>query len=174
MIFRPIRPVRVLGVRVQGLIGKRQGDLARSIGRVVGGHLVEHKDVLAAFAKIDLRELLDGAFAEGMATRIAEFRKMPMIGAFLTEERVGKLRAGLVDGVLAHREQLIATVERGLEQGLDIAALVETKVAAFPVERLEGMILEVAARELRAIEILGGALGLLIGLGQVLVVGLLA
>jgi uncharacterized membrane protein YheB (UPF0754 family) len=54
MIFRPIRPVRVLGIRVQGLLGKRQGDLARSIGRVVGGHLVQHEDIVKALRGLDL------------------------------------------------------------------------------------------------------------------------
>jgi len=58
-------------------------------------------------------------------------------------------------------------VEKGLAQGLDVPKLVETKVAAFAVEKLEAMILEVASRELRAIEVLGGMLGALIGLAQV-------
>ena len=53
-------------------------------------------------------------------------------------------------------------------------ALVTAKVAAFPVERLEELILQVASRELRAIEILGAVLGLLIGLVQVLLLALLA
>ncbi|MEL6714072.1 MAG: DUF445 family protein, partial [Planctomycetota bacterium] len=38
MIFRPIEPVRILGFRVQGLIGRRQAEIARSIGGVVGDH----------------------------------------------------------------------------------------------------------------------------------------
>ena len=41
------------------------------------------------------------------------------------------------------------------------------KVQAFDLDRLENMILEIATRELRAIEILGGVLGVLIGLIQV-------
>ena len=44
--------------------------------------------------------------------------------------------------------------------------IVEDKVAAFPVERLESLIVEVASRELRAIEVLGGVLGAAIGLAQ--------
>ena len=45
MIFRPIRPVSVLGLRVQGLIGHRQHELAESIGvdtTDFGGQLFEY------------------------------------------------------------------------------------------------------------------------------------
>ena len=48
------------------------------------------------------------------------------------------------------------------------STVVEEKVAAFPVQKLESLVLQVAAKELRAIEILGGVLGIVIGLGQVL------
>jgi uncharacterized membrane protein YheB (UPF0754 family) len=39
MIFRPLRERRFLGIRVQGLVGRRQKELAAAIGRVVGNHL---------------------------------------------------------------------------------------------------------------------------------------
>ena len=49
----------------------------------------------------------------------------------------------------------------------DVPALVEKKVAAFEILKLERLILEVANRELRSIVVLGGVLGVLIGLAQV-------
>lgn len=167
MIFRPIRPVRVLGVRVQGLMGKRQGDLARSIGKVVGGHLVGHDDVVRSFAKVDFDRLLGDVLERGMAPKVQELRSLPLIGGFLTEERVAGLKASLVQGILQHKELVLERLETAVEEGLDVRALVAEKVAAFPVEKLESLVLEVASRELRAIEVLGGVLGGLIGLGQV-------
>ena len=43
----------------------------------------------------------------------------------------------------------------------------EDKVASFEILKLERLILEVANRELRAIVVLGGVLGIMIGLLQV-------
>lgn len=174
MIFRPIRPVRVLGVRVQGLMGKRQGDLARSIGKVVGGHLVGHDDVVRSFAKVDFDRLLGDVLERGMAPKVQELRSLPLIGGFLTEERVAGLMASLVQGILQHKELVLERLETAVEEGLDVRALVAEKVAAFPVEKLESLVLEVASRELRAIEVLGGVLGGLIGLGQVFLLWALA
>jgi len=167
MIFRPIKPRRFLGIRVQGLIGKRQQELAKAIGRVVGNHLVEHKDVLRSLNKLDFTSILNGVLDRGLAPKVQELRSLPLIGGFLTEERVADIRNSIVQGVMAHKETVLDEVERGLAKGLDVPALVEKKVAAFAVEKLETLILEVASRELRAIEVLGGVLGALIGLAQV-------
>jgi uncharacterized membrane protein YheB (UPF0754 family) len=172
MIFRPIRPRRVLGLTIQGLIGRRQPDLARSIGRVVGGHLVEHEDIVKSFAKVDFERVLGGVLDRGLAPKVQELKGLPLIGGFLTDARVRDIRDALVKGIMAHKDAILEELERGLEQGLDVPALVEQKVAAFPVEKVEALILEVARSELQAITWLGGLLGVVIGLGQVAVVSL--
>jgi uncharacterized membrane protein YheB (UPF0754 family) len=173
MVFRPIRPVSVLGFQVQGLVGRRQPELAASIGRVVGQHLVEHDDIVRALHAMDLEKLVSGALDRGLEEKVAELRMMPLVGGFLTDERVADLRESLVRGFLENEELLLEEIERAVEEGLDVQALVREKVAAFPVEQLEKLVLEVAARELRAIEVLGGVLGLLIGFIQVAVLELL-
>jgi uncharacterized membrane protein YheB (UPF0754 family) len=168
MIFRPIQPRRFLFVRVQGLIGRRQADLAKAIGRVVGNHLVEHKDVVKSLNRLDFGGILAGVLDKGLGPKVAELRSLPLIGGFLTEERVRDIRNSIVDGIMKHKESVLDEVERGLAKGLDVPTLVEKKVAGFAIEKLESMILEVASRELRAIEVLGGVLGVMIGLLQVL------
>jgi uncharacterized membrane protein YheB (UPF0754 family) len=173
MIFRPIEPVNVLGLRFQGLIGRRQPDLARSIGRVVGSHLLQHEDIARALASIDLAGLVDAGVERGLAPKLAELRKLPMVGMFLTDQRVAELRALFVKGLTSDRDSLASALEKAVEQGLDVHAVVERKVAAFPVEKLEALVLEVAQRELRSIEVLGGVLGFVIGVLQVVLLQLL-
>ena len=98
--------------------------------------------------------------------KLEELRRLPLVGGFLTEERVADLRAQVVRGISDQREVLFEELERAVEEGLDVRALVTEKVREFPIARLEELILEVARRELRAIELLGGLLGLLVGLAQ--------
>ncbi len=176
MIFRPIEPKNVLGFRVQGLIGRRQADIARSIGGVVGDHLLSHQDLVKALEAADLEGLLDRLLEDRLPEVLAGLKKnlgplAGMLDAFLTAERMADLRRKLVRKLLEDREVLVTQLERALEEGLDVSAVVEQKVAEFPVRRLEELILHVAKRELRSIEVLGGVLGGLIGLVQV---GLLA
>ena len=165
MIFRPHEPRRVLGFRVHGLIGRRQEELAESIGSVVGDHLLRHEDIVGALAGMDLAGLVDGALKGALDTKLDELRRMPLIGGFLTDERVADLRGSLAQGI-AESDKLAGIVEQAVEQGLDVRTLVREKVAAFPVARLEELVLAVARQELRRIEVLGGGIGALVGLAQ--------
>ena len=173
MIFRPIEPVDVLGVRVQGLMGRRQKELAESIGRVVGSHLISHEDIARSFAGLDFERLIGGVLGSALEPKIAELRALPLVGSFLTDARIADLQKSVVASIAKDREALLAKIEAALDEGLDVQAIVTEKVAAFPVERLEELVLEVANRELRAIEWLGGLLGLLIGILQVVLIGVL-
>lgn len=173
MIFRPVRPVRILGFTFQGLVPRRQAELAASVGRVVGDHLFSHEDMLEALGRIDLGALVDTALDKGLAPKLAEYQRMPFVGAFLTDERVKELRASIVRGVVGRKEEVYTSIEAAVREGIDVHAIVERKVAGFEVARLEALILEVAARELRAIEVLGGVLGFAVGLVQAVILTLL-
>jgi uncharacterized membrane protein YheB (UPF0754 family) len=178
MIFRPIKPIHLLGFRIQGLVGRRQAEIARSIGGVVGDHLLSHADMVEAMEKADLEGLLDQVLEDRLPEVLEGVKKSlgPMAGMldmFLTPERLVEIRKTLVRKILDNRESLITALEQALEQGLDVNSLVESKVAEFPVERLEELILLVAKKELRSIEILGGVLGALIGLLQAGILSLL-
>ena len=167
MIFRPVKPRRLLFFRLHGLIARRQAELAKAIGRVVGNHLVEHKDVLKSLNKLDFGGILGKVLDRGLGPKIQELRSLPLIGGFLTEERIADIKQSITDSIMKHREDVLDEVEKGLSKGLDVPALVEKKVAAFEILKLEKLILEVANRELRSIVWLGGVLGVLIGALQV-------
>lgn len=167
MIFRPIKPINIIGFRLQGLMPRRQADMAKSIGSVVGDHLVRHEDVAKGLANIDMEEILLEVLDLGLTPKIQELRGLPLIGGFLTDERIDDLRQSIVKGLVEHKDVVMRKLENALETGLDVQELVTEKVAAFPLEKLEAMVLEIAAKELRGIELLGGLLGILIGIGQV-------
>ncbi len=166
MIFRPVEARRILGLRIQGLVPRRKPDLARSIGRVVGAHLLNHEDIVRAMGTLDVEGLIERAIERGLEPKIAELRRIPLLGNFLTDERVGDIRRSLSRRLASDSDSLVEEFERAIEEGLDVQEIVTRKVEEFPVEKLEALILEVASKELRAIELWGGVWGALIGLGQ--------
>lgn len=173
MLFRPHQPRRILGLRFHGLIARRQADLARSIGAVVGDHLLRAEDVLPSLHGEHAAEAIDRVLAEAIAPKVQELRSLPLVGGFLTDERVADLRKGLVDGLLKDGA-LDRLLEDLLQGGVDVHAIVEERVASFPVARLEELVLEVARRELRSIEAWGAVLGALVGLIQAALLGAVA
>jgi uncharacterized membrane protein YheB (UPF0754 family) len=167
MIFRPIKPINILGFRLQGLMPRRQADMAKSIGAVVGDHLVRHEDLARGLDSVDMESILMELLDHGLGPKIQELRGLPLIGGFLTEARIEDLRKSIISSLVEHKGKIMDKLEAALEKGLDVQALVTDKVAAFPLDKLEALVLQIAAKELRAIEILGGVLGILIGIGQV-------
>jgi uncharacterized membrane protein YheB (UPF0754 family) len=173
MLFRPHRPRRLGLLTLHGLIPKRQPDLARKIGDVVGTHLVGHEDLVRAFHAVDLRPMVAGMLDQAMAKRLGDLASLPLVGAFLTPERLRGIRDGLVEAIVEQRDAMFEHVEKAIEEHLDVAEIVRRKVAEFSTRHMEALVLGVARRELRAIEVWGGVLGALVGLAQVAVLAVL-
>lgn len=169
MIFRPHRPIRILGLTIQGLVPKRQGDLAHSIGKTVERHLISHNDVMDVLNAKESLQALNGMVRE----RISTFLKTklvvmnPLIGAFMSPSLMKKIEGTLVEEFEALAPEMIGKMMERMEDKLDFQAIVEEKVRGFDLDRLEQIIFEIASRELKAIEILGGVLGFIIGIIQV-------
>jgi uncharacterized membrane protein YheB (UPF0754 family) len=84
------------------------------------------------------------------------------LGDHLPEQTVKRTTDTLVERItLAARERLPAAIAE-----FDVGGLVRNKVADYPIEKLEALILSVAEHHLKTIELFGAAIGLFIGVGQ--------
>lgn len=168
MLFHPRKPFSFFGLRFQGAIPKRRDALATSLADVFERELVSSQEIAGHIEHLDMEgevgALLDqrlGAFVGGLK------EKMPMVSMFLTDSLSEKLAAGLKEEVIKELPQLKNRISTQLEEKLDIKTLIEDKIQKFSILKLEKIVMRVATRELKAIEILGGVLGFLIGLIQV-------
>jgi uncharacterized membrane protein YheB (UPF0754 family) len=168
MLFRPHSPKRILGVTIQGLVPQRQSEIAASLGKLIERDLISHSDIQEALRS---KETTDEAAAflneqvDHFVQRLA--LQNPMVGAFLQGPLLDQVK-GVLSAQMAERFPVFMerVVER-LEGRLDIKSIVQNKVEAFDLSKLEAVIQEVSARELKMIEVLGGVLGFFIGLIQV-------
>jgi uncharacterized membrane protein YheB (UPF0754 family) len=168
MLFRPHRPRRFLGLTVQGLVPRRQKEIATSLGAMIERDLFSHADIQQALKSAETSEEA-GAFIDEQVTAFIQklSAENPMIGMFvqgpLLEQVKGMLRAQIAEKFPHFIERLVDKVE----DKLDVSEIVRTKVEAFDLTKLEAIIHEVSARELKTIEVLGGVLGFIVGLVQV-------
>ncbi|WP_068138550.1 DUF445 domain-containing protein [Limnochorda pilosa] len=174
MIFRPRDPVRIplLGMRVQGLLPKRQADLARSVGEVVERDLLPVDELLALLELDRYREQV----LEHVVGQVDE-RLANGWSRYLPES----IRRGLVTYArsTAARETALVLDEVGvrltedLRSRVKLAPLVESQMARLRTDELERLLWQVAGHEFRWIEYLGAILGFAIGLGQAAVLAAL-
>ncbi len=169
MIFRPRKEINFCGLKIQGLVPKRQADLAASIGHTVEEHLLSHADINAILEKHNAYEKLDAMVRERIFDFIEhKLKKLnPMVGMFLSSDMKVKMQNVLLEEVRLLIPQVTETMMDKLESELNFQQIVEEKVRQFDLDRLEKIIFGIASRELKAIEVIGGVLGFILGLIQV-------
>ncbi len=165
MLFRPRLPRRVLGLTVQGVIPQRRGELARQVAATIERDLLSHEDIREAALHPDyqdaLRERLEGHVRDYLGQKL---EAMPRVVQKLIGSRfVDKLAASTTDDVMGYVPGLIEGAARDLEARLDIRAVIREKIDAFDLDRLEALVMDIARRELRFIELLGGIVGAIVG-----------
>jgi uncharacterized membrane protein YheB (UPF0754 family) len=85
----------------------------------------------------------------------------------IPERSIERARTALTERITAAaRERLPVAIKE-----FDIGSVVRNKVAAYPVEKLETLVLSVAQQHLRTIELFGAAIGFFLGLSQALYFG---
>lgn len=165
LIFRPHRPVNLLGYKIQGVIPKRRAELARSVGQVVERELISAEDIILAVKSVENMERISAAAAVTIRGRIMD--RLPALIP-LSVKRV--ISDAITDQV---RREIPSVIEEMfdrfstmMKEKVCFQSMVEDRINEFSLDRIEQMVLSVSSRELRHIEMLGGVLGFLIGLTQ--------
>lgn len=167
MLFRPYQPINILGWTVQGLIPKRQGEIARVVGRVVQDQLVNADEIMAMLKNPEMIAQL-----EERAISAVQFKVMSKVPKFLPMSMRAALAEVIREAIEKEMPELLDEMMGGLETHLrgrlDLAGLVEKKINEMNLRELEELVLAIASEELKHIEYLGAILGLLIGIVQAL------
>jgi uncharacterized membrane protein YheB (UPF0754 family) len=99
-----------------------------------------------------------------LATQIDNLLSAPIgrLSDNISEERLRAASSGLADTIInAIREKLPEAIKE-----FDVGGVVREKINAYPIEKLEALVLSVAKDHLRKIELFGAVLGLVLGVGQ--------
>ncbi len=170
MLFRPKEGITVLGYTWQGIIPKRQKDLAARTAVIIEKELLGSKLLEQQIRKIDLKPYLrDYArklVQEGLGDKL---RRIPVFGGFANSSTLIRLERILTEEMQKQATPLLHQLSREVEHHIPVRSLVEEKIGDLDVEKLEEIVNKVAQKEFRSIELLGGVLGFIVGLAQLLV-----
>ncbi len=168
MLFRPHKPVRFIGLRLQGLVPRRQREIAQSLGAMIERDLFSHADIQEALKSAEISDEAGVFLNEQIDLFVQKLTAQnPMVGMFMQGPLLDQVKGLLRDQLAEKFPALIERVVERAEDKLDVSEIVRTKIESFDLTKLEAIIHEVSARELKTIEVLGGVLGFLVGLIQV-------
>ena len=170
MLFYPRNPVNFGLFKIQGVFPKRQKMFAERISKVVGEELIHIDEIKEAIKKPEnleeVYDLIDEKIESFLKTKLGQ--AMPLLAMFINDKTVATIKEVLSDEVKGMLPTAIDRFADNLEKHFDIQQVVFEKVAAFPVEKLENVLMGILQKELKFIEIVGAVLGAIIGLVQVI------
>jgi uncharacterized membrane protein YheB (UPF0754 family) len=171
LLFHPRRPRRILGFTIQGVFPKKQRQIAESLGRIVGQQLFSFQDIEKAITDPEniarILPVVGEHIDHFLRHRLKE--SMPMIGMFIGEKTINQLKAVFMKELEGLFPVILQRYVGHLRDDLDLERIVVEKIAGFSNDRLETMLNELLTREFRFVEVIGAALGFVIGLLQILI-----
>ena len=166
LIFRPINPIKIpiLNIEILGLIPKRKKEIAKNIGDIIQRE----------FISID--EILENIIDENDKARIVTYIKGKV--RIIIEERailipspIRQMLQGYIENIVEEEfseyiNELSKDIIHKAQDRINIQEIVENKINELDLYELENIVLSIAEKELKHIEVLGLILGFLIGIVQ--------
>lgn len=171
MLFHPKEPKKILGITFHGIFPKRQQQFAEKLGKLVSEELLSFKEIEekiinpANLSKI--MPLLEGKIDLFLNEKLKSV--FPMISMFIGQNTINQLKLVFMQELETMFPEIIGSYMKHLESELDLEKMVTKKVAGFSSDKMENILNQIMSKEFRFVEIIGGVLGLLIGILQVLI-----
>lgn len=170
MLFHPRLPKKVLGMTFHDIFPKRQQQFAEKLGKLVSQELLSFSDIEAKITSPQNIEKIM-PFVEDQVDHFLRHKlseAFPIISMFIGEKTIAELKGVFMQELKVILPKTLKSYMGNLQQELDLEKIVTEKVAGFSSDKLEQILLQVMSKEFRFVEIIGGVLGFVIGLLQVL------
>ena len=166
LLFRPTTPIRIpiLNFEILGLIPKRKKEIAANIGEVISNELLSMDDILEQALNNSNGENFNSYIIEKIKAIINEkLNIIPMPFRMMASPYIDEILNKEVPSALS---EITADLLIKAKENVNIQAIVEENINELDLEKLEDIIIKVAKKELKHIEILGLVLGSIIGVLQ--------
>ncbi|MCU0380933.1 MAG: DUF445 family protein [Chitinophagaceae bacterium] len=175
MLFHPRTPWRFPGFTIQGIFPKRQQQFAEKLGKLVSNELLSFGEIEQKITSVEnlkkIMPVVDAHVDDFLRHRLSD--TFPVLSMFIGEKTINQLKGFFMAELESLFPTLMKNYMKNLQSQLDLEKIVTEKVAGFSSDKLEDILKAIMAREFRFVEILGGVLGFLIGILQVLMTILL-
>jgi uncharacterized membrane protein YheB (UPF0754 family) len=174
MLFHPKKKVNLYVFSIQGIFPKRQDVLAERLGKIVASQLFSFNDIKDRFTSTstaqEINKVLDEKLEDFLDVKLKS--ALPMLAMFLNKDTKTKIKETLHLEFQNILPDILNKYSEKLERDIDIELIVAQKVAAFSSEKLEQILFSIMKKEFKFIEILGGVLGFVIGIIQLIIIQL--
>ena len=170
MLFHPKEPKRILGITFHGIFPKRQKVFAEKLGKMISSEFLSFEDIEEMIANPQnlqkLMPMIEEHVDKFLRDKLGD--EMPFLSLFIGDKTIRSLKKIFMLELEILFPQLMKSYAGHLQEELDLEKIVTEKVSAFSSDKLESILYQIMSKEFRFVEILGGVIGFIIGILQVL------
>ena len=171
MLFRPYKEINLGLFKIQGLIPRRRAEIGQGIANVIEKELISVKDVIENIDRdkfsLKLEELIDQILQKNLKSKLKEM--FPLMQFFLTDNVMSEISSTIKNVVMENQDKIIEVFSNYADDNIKFTLIISEKISSFSLDKLEKIIIELAKKELKHIEVIGGILGGIIGLVEYLI-----
>jgi len=171
MLFHPKEPKRILGITFHGIFPKRQKVFAEKLGKMISVEFLSFEDIEGKIANPQnlekLMPMIDAHVDNFLRNKLSD--EMPFLSLFIGDKTIKSLKKIFMQELETLFPQIMTSYAGHLQHELDLEKIVTEKVSAFSTDKLEDILYQIMSKEFRFVEILGGVIGFIIGIVQVLI-----
>jgi uncharacterized membrane protein YheB (UPF0754 family) len=170
LLLKPVKPINILGIKIQGLLPRRQADLADRISEAIAREFLKEEDITVFLKRVDAAAAMRQLILDKWEEKVGEIlSSMPFISMFVSADKLTRVRDKVADIFSTEAEKYTELLVKSLESKIDLRDTIRRNILAFDVQRLNKIIEDIGYRELNEITIIGLILGVAIGIVQALV-----
>jgi uncharacterized membrane protein YheB (UPF0754 family) len=171
MLFHPKEPKKFMFITFQGVFPKRQRQFAEKLGKLVSTELLSFREIEEKIVNPDnikkLMPFVESKVDDFLRNKLSD--AFPIISMFIGESTINQLKTVFMAELEIIFPEMIAAYMKNLESQLDLEKMVTEKVYGFSSDKMEAILNQIMTKEFKFIEIIGGVLGFIIGILQVLI-----
>lgn len=176
-LFHPKKPFKFLFFEFQGLLPKRQKELAQNLGKIVEGELINIEELIRKVEPADLDPIIEEQMRQNRSEM--EHKVKNYISGYLNKIPFVKISADsmvrwvmdLLEREILHalKKQIPGLLDKAAQKAAEkvsVQEIVFDKVSKMNLDKLEAIFNKIADREMTMIIRLGGVLGVIVGCCQ--------
>ncbi len=176
-LFHPQKEFKMLFFEFQGLLPKRQKELANNLGKIVEGELISVEELIKKVEPTDVEPIVEemmrnirNDLEQQIKDYIASFaNKIPFFNFradSFVKSVMDKLEKELCNVLKRQVPKMLDRAAEKASEKISVQEIVVEKVCNMNLIKLESLFNRIADREMAMIIWLGGVLGVIVGIGQ--------
>lgn len=167
LLFRPIIPTNILGIKFQGVIPKRREEISIAIAETIEKELLNSDDISEAIDNLNWQGEIEKTVHDIIEKKLTSRRlkKLPVVG-LLSDTITDQVKYLVTSEILKELESKKDSISNVLNKSVDVSGMVSKKIDKLDLAEFENLLTSFISKELKYIELLGAIMGFIIGIAQ--------